>query len=196
MHAQSNGQVERFVQTIKRLIKKTERDNGDINIALLNYRNTTLDGIGASPPQLLMSRKLRTKIPTVEKELKPTIQTPKITQINKKQTIQKKYFDKTAGIQHKKLLHKDNIKYLDHKKQWRTGKITNNMHKNKRDYKIINTDNRIIRRNRKYIYKVHNKNIKKTANQIVKNQQYKNNHTQPDTAELQNKLKNSKQNNK
>ena len=47
-HAQSNDQMERYVQTVKRLLKKSILDRTDINVALLNYRNTTLEGLGGS----------------------------------------------------------------------------------------------------------------------------------------------------
>lgn len=64
-HAQSNGQAERTVQTIKNLLKKSEVNNGDPYISLLEYRNTPLEGVGLSPAQLLMGRQLKGKLPTL-----------------------------------------------------------------------------------------------------------------------------------
>lgn len=49
-YAQSNGQAERTVQTVKRLIINSK----DLFKALLDYRNTPLD-IGLSPTQLFFS---------------------------------------------------------------------------------------------------------------------------------------------
>lgn len=43
-HTQSNGQVERTVQTIKNLLKKSEC-SGDPYLSLLEYRNTPLAGV-------------------------------------------------------------------------------------------------------------------------------------------------------
>ena len=60
----SNGQAERCIQTVKNLLKKADESNGDPNIALLEYRNSPLDGVGLSPAQLLMNRTLRSKLPT------------------------------------------------------------------------------------------------------------------------------------
>ena len=56
--AQSNGEVERSVQTVKNLLKKS----GDPYLALLAYRTTPLVN-GEAPCQLLMGRMLRTTIP-------------------------------------------------------------------------------------------------------------------------------------
>ena len=53
---QSNGQAENAVKTVKKLIKKCREDERDPYIALLELRNTPIDGIGKSPAQLLMSR--------------------------------------------------------------------------------------------------------------------------------------------
>lgn len=46
-YAQSNELAERTVQTIKKLLKMS----CDPYIALLEYRNTPLDGVGLSPPR-------------------------------------------------------------------------------------------------------------------------------------------------
>ena len=59
-YPQANGQAERAVQTIESLFRRAE----DPYKALLNYRNTPLKGVGLSPAQLLMSRRLKTSLPT------------------------------------------------------------------------------------------------------------------------------------
>ena len=75
---QSNGEVERAVQTIKMILKKCS----DEYLALLNYRGTPLHN-GYSPAQLSMGRKLRTRVPRHPDELKP--KTPDNDQIRKKE---------------------------------------------------------------------------------------------------------------
>uniref|UniRef100_A0A1Y1K762 Integrase catalytic domain-containing protein n=2 Tax=Photinus pyralis TaxID=7054 RepID=A0A1Y1K762_PHOPY len=67
--AQSNGLVERAVQTAKQLLKK---NNDDIYLALLAYRSTPLES-GFSPAELIMSRKLRTNLPQLPSNLNKVI---------------------------------------------------------------------------------------------------------------------------
>ena len=64
---QSNGQVERMVQTVKRLIKQSD----DPHLAVLSYRATPLPWCGRSPTELLDGRRLRTKIPQTRDSLIP-----------------------------------------------------------------------------------------------------------------------------
>lgn len=59
-YAQSNRQAEQTVQTIKNLLIKAQDGKGDPYIALLEYRNTPLEGIGYLPAQLLMGRHIST----------------------------------------------------------------------------------------------------------------------------------------
>ena len=61
LNPQANGLVEKAVQTVKSLLTKVKRDPYP---ALLEYRNTPIEDVG-SPAQILMSRRLRSIIPTV-----------------------------------------------------------------------------------------------------------------------------------
>lgn len=67
--SQSNGGVERAVQTAKRLIKKNKDE--DIFLALLAYRTSPLEH-GFSPSELLMNRKLRSTLPILPSKLEET----------------------------------------------------------------------------------------------------------------------------
>jgi len=54
-YPQSNGLVERNIQTIKRLFRKVIEGNRSIEFALLEFRNTPISGMDLSPAQLLMA---------------------------------------------------------------------------------------------------------------------------------------------
>ena len=69
--SQSNGQVERGIQTVKTLLKKASENGDDPNVALLQYRNAPLADCHFSPAQLLMSRRLRAKLPVKTEVLRP-----------------------------------------------------------------------------------------------------------------------------
>lgn len=72
-YPQSNGQSERAIQTVKNLLKKAQESQSDPYIALLEYRNSPLEGVKLSPAQLLMGRRLKTKLPTSAQLLKPQL---------------------------------------------------------------------------------------------------------------------------
>ena len=67
-YPQSNSEVERAVQTIKQLLRKSE----DPHMALMIYCVTPLHN-GYSPSELLMNRKIRTTLPILDSQLKPSI---------------------------------------------------------------------------------------------------------------------------
>ena len=66
-YPQSNGLVERMVQTVKRLLKRSR----DPHLALLSYRSTPLPWCNLSPSELLMGRRLRTTLPQTTRQLIP-----------------------------------------------------------------------------------------------------------------------------
>ena len=162
-YPKSNGQVERYVQTVKTMIKKAIIENKDYNVALLNYRNTPIQGLGASPAQLLMSRRLRSKLPTTKSSLKPNIQKNISHKIIHRQEIQAKYHNLKAGRELPALKLNDRIKYRNYENKWISGKITQTNNPGSRDYEITNFLNHKIRRNRKHIFKSHQNEEEQTT---------------------------------
>lgn len=65
--AQSNGQVERMVRTVKQLLKQS----ADPYLALMSYRATPLPWCDLSPTKLLMGRRIRTSIPQITQQFVP-----------------------------------------------------------------------------------------------------------------------------
>ena len=66
-HPRANGEAEAAVKTAKSLCRKNENKNK----ALLDYRVTPVEGIGLSPSQLCIDRKLRTTLQMATGLLKP-----------------------------------------------------------------------------------------------------------------------------
>ena len=62
-YSQSNGPVEKFVQTVKNLFYKAEEEGADLYNALMIYHNMPLTGNLQSPLQILQNRVARSQLP-------------------------------------------------------------------------------------------------------------------------------------
>ena len=60
---QSNGFIERTIQTVKRTMKKAKSSGQNVNMALLCLRTTPIDNEIPSPAELLCSRKFKSNLP-------------------------------------------------------------------------------------------------------------------------------------
>lgn len=67
LYPQSNGQAEKGVLIVKRLLKKAKDGKHDPYLGLLSYRAAPLE-CGVSPAELLMGCKLHTTLPQLPKE--------------------------------------------------------------------------------------------------------------------------------
>ncbi|KAA0714109.1 Retrovirus-related Pol polyprotein from transposon opus [Triplophysa tibetana] len=149
-YAQSNGQAERMIQTIKRMPTKSQSENGDPYIALLEYRNTPLDGIGMSPAQLLMGRRLKTKLPTSSKLLTPKGSKKVQEQLKQRQLKQKMYYDKNTK-QLPEISPGDKVR-VQQGQIWNPATVLRK-HDLPRSYVLRTSDGKIYRRNRKHLLK-------------------------------------------
>ena len=61
---QSNGEVERFVRTVKDTLTKAHQSGQDLDMALLCYRSTPINSKLPSPAELMNSRRYKTFLPT------------------------------------------------------------------------------------------------------------------------------------
>ena len=62
-YPQSNGFIERAIQTVKATLKKAQQSNIDMDLALLCLGTTPVDNVIPSPAELLHGRKLRSNLP-------------------------------------------------------------------------------------------------------------------------------------
>ena len=143
--AQSNGEVERAVQTAKSLLKKS---SGDPYLSLLSYRATPLHN-GCSPSELLMGRKLRTTLPVTPEKLKPVW--PELGEIQRKEREYKQKQAKDFNLHHNA---KPLSKLSPGEKVWVTDKrIPGTVVREAdepRSYHV-KTDKTTLRRNRKHL---------------------------------------------
>ncbi|XP_060083508.1 uncharacterized protein K02A2.6-like [Ylistrum balloti] len=146
-YAQSNGEAERAVQTVKRLLAESK----DPYLALLSYRTTPLE-TGQCPAELLMERKLRSTLVTHPSlyKLQWRSDTFRKRDTSEKQ-IQKRNYDKRHRAHaQQELKPGDNVWVKGTKVP---GEVKSN-HPTPRSY-IVKTRQGEIRRNRRFLVKTH-----------------------------------------
>lgn len=146
-YPQSNGQVERAIQTVKNIMRKTKYDQSDLNIALLEYLNTPISHEIPSPAELMYNRKLRSIVPCSPDLLRPNVQTEITKKLNSRQQQQKINYDKRAK-QLKNLSIGQKVKVrIDNR--WVPGVVKGLS--GPRSYLIAMETGNILRRNRKHL---------------------------------------------
>ncbi len=148
-HSQANGKAEATVKIAKTLIKKAQRANQDIHLAILDWRNTP-NPDGKSPVQMLMSRRTCTLLPTAVAKLQPKVVEGVSGDIKARKQKAKFHYDKTArdlpelNIGETVRLQPDLPKQL-----WRKAICLQKV--GPRSYLIETEDGQVYRRNRKFL---------------------------------------------
>lgn len=144
-YAQANGQVERYVQTVKNLIRKSN----DPYKAMLDYRNSPLDVIGLSPAQLHLGRVLKSALPATAEVLKPNYKgTEEIEkQHERRQERLKFYYNKNKNKMPLKPLNDGKSVMIKHNQGVVPGTVIKKHH-TPRSYIVETQDGRQLRRNR------------------------------------------------
>ncbi|VDI70566.1 Hypothetical predicted protein [Mytilus galloprovincialis] len=144
-YAQSNGQAERTVQTIKSLLKKSK----DPYKSLLDYRNTAITELELSPAQIFYGRRLKTTLPTTAPLLNVNNSQDIRRKLKERQSKQKHYYDR-----HSKPLEplQNGQKVLVHDgNKWSKHATVKRKHHTPRSYVVETADGRLYRRNRKHL---------------------------------------------
>lgn len=95
IYAQSNGMVERAIQTVKKMLSKALEEGLDWNKSLMEYRNTPISEIIPSPAEILFKRKVKSLIPSIDNsKVKSSTQIKE--ELFKRSEKQKKVYDRTA----------------------------------------------------------------------------------------------------
>ena len=161
-YAQSNGRAELGVKSARRILYENvssttgSLDTDAASKALLQYRNTPIQGVGLSPAQILFHRSLRDHIPTNPCMLRPHPQWV-IAARHRERALEQRNIDQqeryntfTRDLQ--PLAIGTNVLVQEHnnKKRWnKSGRI---VERHDRSYTIrMNDSGRVITRNRKVI---------------------------------------------
>ncbi|CAG4931717.1 unnamed protein product [Colias eurytheme] len=151
-HHQGNGLAERAVQTAKNILKKCSIDKSDVQLALLNWRNTPRNDLLGSPNQRLFSRITRSPIPVSDKYLKPKIIQGVTTELQTLREKQANYSNKhtTRPVN---LEINDKIRHKVAHQHWEGARVIEKP-KNLPRSVIIQTDKgQILRRNLSHLHK-------------------------------------------
>ena len=143
---QSNGQSERAVQTLKRILKKADYEGRDPYVALLEYRNTPVAGALFSPAQMLMSRMLRAKLPARSRLLTPQVVSAQC-QLQQRQDNYKQYYDR--GSKRLTELQPGSAVRMRHENVWEPA-VVMRKEGHPRSY-IVTLEGREYRRNRRHL---------------------------------------------
>ncbi|VVC44101.1 Ribonuclease H-like domain [Cinara cedri] len=112
-YAKSNGLAEKAEGIAKEMITKARYEKKDLNLFLLNYRNSPVAGLEYSPAQLLMARELK----TLTNFLNPNIFKPKLVncvgEMQTQENYQKHFYDKTAGPEEKQFTESEKVYIYD-----------------------------------------------------------------------------------
>ncbi|XP_046571089.1 uncharacterized protein K02A2.6-like [Haliotis rubra] len=148
-YPQSNGLAEKCVQISKNILDKTYKDGIDPLLALLEYRTTPVDNL-ASPAQLLMSRRLRSVLPTTGKQLQHKVIEPADVCARREQvqSHQKLFYDRAARNL-PPLQMNDSIYLQTADKTWKPAQITR-VDPN-RSYQVQTADGAQYQRNKRHL---------------------------------------------
>lgn len=147
-YAQSNGLAEKAVGIVKNMMKKCI-DFNRVLVAIYNYNNTPLADIDLSPSQLLNNRRMRTKIIMKDSLLKPKINHNLGEKFDRKQQKTKFYYNRNAYEREDFDLNQKVWVQLPNN-TWSKGLIVNKCSE-PRSYEVCMDNNRILRRNSKFL---------------------------------------------
>ena len=146
-YPQSNGQAERMVQTVKRMLKRSK----DPHMVLLSYRATPMPWCSLSPAELLMGRRIRTPVPQTDKQMTPSWPyLEEFQKLNREfKARQKQDFDRCHHTHELPSITEDTEVWITSDGEQRRGKVITPSD-TPRSY-LVDTPTGVIRRNRRHL---------------------------------------------
>ena len=149
-NSKANGKVEAAVKMAKQLLRKAQDSNADIQLSLLDQRNTPTQGMNTSPAQAFLNRRTKALLPTKDTLLRPEV--PQVEEqrekIKEKQKDQGRYYNRNAKDL-PKLMKGDVVRIKPTKnssREWRKGVVVRRI--DDRSYVVETVDGTRYRRNR------------------------------------------------
>ncbi|XP_073989709.1 uncharacterized protein [Rhodnius prolixus] len=148
-NAQSNGMVERHIQTIKKMMKKASEDKKEMELCLLEYRNTPISEELPSPAEILFGRKVRGLLPynPINRNFEEIREA-----LKKRHEMQKVYYNR--GKKELPMLQEGEEVMVQREGRWEPGKVKGNHGDRKKSYDVKMNKGGELWRNRRFIRKV------------------------------------------
>ena len=146
-YPQGNGLAERMVQTVKRLLSRSD----DPYLSMLIYRTTPLPWCRYSPAELLMGRKMRPNIPILKEKLLPELPNYiKFKESDQKfKQSQKSNYDRRHAVHPLPPIPDDSQVWVTTESRQTSGQIVSRAN-TPRSY-VVQTDSGTVRRNRRHL---------------------------------------------
>lgn len=152
-HSQSNGMVERGIQTFKNMMRKAEYDNKDLYLCTLEYRTTPIDSNIPSPASLLFNREINSLLPNfnIFKKEEGKLAETKVA-LKEKQIKQKSNYDRTTKAL-AEFQENDKVRVQQKDKTWQSGQVLKKLKQKPRTYMVKQDNGAVVERNRRYLIK-------------------------------------------
>jgi len=148
VYPKSNGFIERMVQTVKNLLRKSEAAGQDPYLALLSYRATPVDSNLPSPAKLLNNREYRTQLPSSGRLQRSQAKECHQDQLQHRQDVQKQQHDGKSTRELQKLVPGQPVSVFQPKtKTWTPATLKEQMNQ-PRSYIVETNSGSELRRNR------------------------------------------------
>lgn len=151
IYAQSNGMAEKYIGTVKSMLKKAMYDGRDPYLALLEYRNTPITAEIGSPTELMFGRKIRGLLPYKEQIFSNNRYDKTKNKLETRQQIQKAYYDR--GVVNAKPLRQNDEVFVQKNNNEKERAIVIEECDRPRSYKVKLESGNIVERNRKHLFK-------------------------------------------